>query len=161
VADAFSGELATAYSRRAIAAYIVTGPLVGIWWLLLLRPDPWPSGLIALLAAIPVLPLIAIAVIAAVATLASTGRLMRWLPEASVSRALAATITIATLCLVGDLTMIGLLTASKSPASSLALVAVRASAMRVACGVTVIPRAVRMQRALPSTARTRPNRQER
>ena len=58
VADAFAGELATAYARRTIALYVITGPLVGIWWLLLLRPDPWRAGLIALLAAIPVLPLI-------------------------------------------------------------------------------------------------------
>src|SRR5262245_32695905 len=50
VADAFAGELATAYARRTTAAYIVTGPLVGIWWLLLLQPHPWRTGLIALLA---------------------------------------------------------------------------------------------------------------
>ena len=97
VADAFAGELATAYARRTIAIYIVTGPLVGIWWLLLLRPDPWRAGLIALLVAIPVLPLITIAIAAAGATLAGTGRLMRWLPEASPRRALAATIAIAAL----------------------------------------------------------------
>ena len=38
VADAFEGELATAYARRTIALYVITGPLVGIWWLLLLQP---------------------------------------------------------------------------------------------------------------------------
>ena len=36
VADAFGGELATGYARRTIAWFIATGPLVGIWWLLLL-----------------------------------------------------------------------------------------------------------------------------
>ena len=81
VADAFAGELATAYARRTIAWYIVTGPLVGIWWLLLLQPHPWRTGLIALLAAIPVLPLIALAIATAAGTFATTGRLMRWLPE--------------------------------------------------------------------------------
>ena len=40
VADAFAGELATAYARRTIACFIATGPLVGIWWLLLLDPQP-------------------------------------------------------------------------------------------------------------------------
>ena len=40
VADAFAGELATAYARRTIACFIATGPLVGIWWLLLLAPKP-------------------------------------------------------------------------------------------------------------------------
>jgi hypothetical protein len=56
VADAFGGELATAYARRTIAWFIATGPLVGIWWLLLLHPSPWRTGLIALVAAIPVIP---------------------------------------------------------------------------------------------------------
>jgi hypothetical protein len=74
VADAFSGELATSYARRTIALYVITGPLVGIWWLLLLQPDPWRAGLIALLAAIPVPPLIIIAIATAAGTLASTGR---------------------------------------------------------------------------------------
>jgi HAAS len=58
VADAFAGELATAYARRTIVLFIVTGPLVGIWWLLLLQPHPWRTGLIALLVAIPVIPLL-------------------------------------------------------------------------------------------------------
>ena len=53
VADAFAGELTTAYARRTIACFIATGPLVGIWWLLLLHPSPWRTGLIAFLAAIP------------------------------------------------------------------------------------------------------------
>jgi hypothetical protein len=148
VADAFASELATAYSRRTLATYITTGPLVGIWWLLLLRPDPWRAGPIALLAAIPVLPLIAIAIAAAGGTLAGTGRLMRWLPEVSPLRALAAVITVAALCLVGDLTMTGLLTASDTPINAVAVIALGASAIRVASGITVIPRTVRMVRPL-------------
>jgi hypothetical protein len=83
VADAFAGELAAAYARRTIARYIATGPLVGIWWLLLLQPHPWRTGLIALLAAIPEIPLIIIAIATAAGTFATTGRLMRWLPEAT------------------------------------------------------------------------------
>ena len=31
VADAFAGELTTAYARRTITWFIATGPLVGIW----------------------------------------------------------------------------------------------------------------------------------
>jgi hypothetical protein len=62
VADAFRGELATAYARRTIALFVVTGPLVGIWWLLLLQPHPWRTGVIALIVAIPVIPLLPIAV---------------------------------------------------------------------------------------------------
>ena len=83
VADAFAGELGTAYARRTIALFVVTGPLVGIWWLLLLQPHPWRTGLIALLVAIPVIPLIPIAIVTAATALATTGRLMRWLPESS------------------------------------------------------------------------------
>jgi hypothetical protein len=62
VAAAFAGELAIAYARRTLAWFVVTGPLVGIWWLLLLQPQPWHTGPAALLAAIPVLPLIGVAV---------------------------------------------------------------------------------------------------
>ena len=59
VARSFAAELATASARRTIAIFIATGPLVGIWWLLLLHPAPWRSGVLAALIAIPALPLIA------------------------------------------------------------------------------------------------------
>jgi hypothetical protein len=145
VADAFAGELATAYARRTIALYIATGPLVGIWWLLLLHPDPWRTGLVALLAAIPVIPLIAVAIATAGGTLATTGRLMRWLPEAMPQRALAATTAIAALCVAGDLAMIALFTFSASPVSPLAVTAVTASVVRIACSITVARKTARMR----------------
>ena len=118
VADAFGGELATAYARRTIVWFIASGPLVGIWWLLLLHPSPWRTGLIALLGAIPVIPLIVEAIATAGGTLATNGPLMRWLPEIGPRWALAATTAIAMLCMVGDLTMIighGRLRPSPSP----------------------------------------------
>jgi hypothetical protein len=139
VADAFSGELATAYARRAIACF------VGIWWLLLLHPNPWRTGLIALVTAIPVIPLIVIAVAAASATLATTGRLMRWLPETNPHRALAATTAIAALCLIGDLTMITIYLLSGMPARPLAAVAVAASLTRIAGSVTTVRHAIGMR----------------
>jgi hypothetical protein len=145
VADAFSGELATAYARRTIACFIATGPLVGIWWLLLLHPDPWRTGLIALVAAIPVVPLIVIAVAAAGATLATTGRLMRWLPETNPHRALAATTAIAALCLIGDLTMITIYLLSGTTVRPLAAVAVAASLTRIAGSVTTVRHAIQMR----------------
>jgi hypothetical protein len=145
VADAFAGELGTAYARRTLALYVLTGPLVGIWWLLLRQPDPWRAGLIALLAAIPVLPLIIIAIATAAGTLASTGRLMRWLPEAAPGRALAATAVLAGLCIGADLTMIGLWVASETAVRPLAIIAVAASIIRIACGSSVIRRAGRMR----------------
>jgi hypothetical protein len=146
VADAFGGELATAYARRTIAWYIATGPLVGIWWLLLLHPSPWRTGLISLVAAIPVIPLILIAITTASGTLATTGRLMRWLPEASPHRALAATAAIAALCIAGDLTMITIFLLSGTPTRALAVIAIAASLTRIGCSITTIRHAERMRR---------------
>jgi hypothetical protein len=140
VADAFGGELATAYARRTIVWFIATGPFVGIWWLLLLHPSPWRTGLIALLGAIPVIPLIVVAIATAGGTLATTGPLMRWLPETDPRRALAATTAVATLCIVGDLTMITILMLSGMPTRPLAVTAVAASLTRIACSITTVRR---------------------
>lgn len=131
VADAFTGELATAYARRTIALYIATGPLVGIWWLLLLQPHPWRAGLVALLVAIPVLPLVAIAILAAATTLATTGRLIRWLPEAGPRRVVAAVLAVAGLVLAADITVIAIYTGSGIPWRPLAMIAVAASLVRI------------------------------
>ena len=145
VADAFGGELATAYARRTIALFIATGPLVGIWWLLLLHPSPWRTGLIAFVAAIPVIPLIVIAITTAGATLATTGRLMRWLPETSPHRALTATTAIAALCLIGDLIMITIYLLSGMPGRPLAAIAIAASLTRIAASITAMRHATQMR----------------
>jgi hypothetical protein len=145
VANAFSGELATAYARRTIACFIATGPLVGIWWLLLLHPSPWRTGLIALVAAIPVIPLIVIAITTAGATLATTGRLMRWLPETGPPRALTATTAIAALCMIGDLTMITTYLLSGMPGRTLTAIAIAASLTRIAGSITAIRHATQMR----------------
>jgi hypothetical protein len=145
VADAFSGELATGYARRTIACFIATGPLVGIWWLLLLHPSPWRTGLIALLATIPVIPLIAIAIATAGGTLATTGRLIRWLPETGPRRALAATTAIAILCMIIDLTMITMLMMCGTPTGPLAITAIAASLTRIVCSITTVRHASRMR----------------
>ena len=151
VADAFAGELATAYARRTVAWYIATGPLVGIWWLLLLQPHPWRTGIIALLAAIPAIPLIAIAIATAAGTLATTGRLIRWLPEASPQRALTATITIAALALAGDLAVIPAYSWSDIPWQPLGVLAVAASLTRIACSVVTIRHVTAMRQAITAT----------
>jgi len=145
VADAFAGELTTAYARRTIACFIATGPLVGIWWLLLLNPSPWRTGLIAFVAAIPVIPLIITAIAAAGGTLATTGRLMRWLPETGPALALAATIAIATLCMIIDLTMITMIMVSGAPTRPLMIMACAASLTRIACSITTMRHANLMQ----------------
>jgi len=145
VADAFRGELATAYARHTIARFTVTGPLVGIWWLLLLHPSPWRTGLIALVAAIPVIPLVVIAITTAAATLATTGRLMRWLPETSPTRALAATTAVAALCLIGDLTLITSYLLSGMPLRPLAAIAIAASLGRIAAGIVATRHTIHMR----------------
>jgi len=153
VAEAFTGELATAYARRTIATYIATGPLVGIWWLLLLQPHPWRTGLIALLIAIPVLPLVVVAVATAATTLATTGRLIRWLPEASPRRALTATAALAGLVLVADTAIVAVYARSDIAWQPLGVIAVAASLARIACSITTLGRSTTMRHALTSPCR--------
>ena len=148
VAAAFAGELAVAYARRTLAWFIVTGPLVGIWWLLLLRPQPWRTGVTALLAAIPVLPLIGVAVATAIGTFATTGRLIRWLPEATPQRALSATIAVAALAFTADTALIALYAWSAAPARLLGGVAVAASLTRMAGSAVTLRHALRGVRHL-------------
>jgi len=142
IARSFAPELATATARRTIAAFILTGPLVGIWWLLLLHPTPWRTGIVTALAAIPTLPLIPLILATAAGTLATTGRLIRWLPETTAARAVTATIVVATLCLAADLTVLGILTADLAggwrPPVALAAIAATASILRIGAAVTAI-----------------------
>jgi len=142
VAAAFAGELATGFARRTLITYVATGPLVGIWWLLLLRPDPWHTGPAALLAAIPILPLIIVTLVAASGALATTGRLMRWLPEAGPRRALAATLTVAGLTAAGDLLIVGATARAGALVGPLAVIAVGAGLARLGYGVGTLIRAV-------------------
>jgi hypothetical protein len=146
VARAFAGELATAWARRAIAWYVATGPLVGVWWLLLFHALPWRTGAIALVVAIPALPLVVLAIATALGTFAATGRLMRWLPEAGPHRALAFVMVIALLVVAGDLTMVVAFARSDLAATSVAVIAVTASLVRIACGLVVVRRVVAVRR---------------
>src|SRR4029450_9203236 len=57
----------------------------------------------------PPTPLIPTALATPAGTFATTGRLMRWLPEPSATRALTATTAIAAICVAADLTVLGLL----------------------------------------------------
>jgi len=118
---------------------------VGIWWLLLLHPSPWRTGLIALVAAIPVIPLIIAAIATAGGTLATTGRLMRWLPETGPRRALAATIAIAMLCMIIDLAMITMIMVSGAPTRPLMIIAFAASLTRIVCSITTVRHAKLMR----------------
>ncbi len=138
VADAFAGELATATARRMLAWFVVTGPLVGVWWVLVLHPYPWRTGVVALVAAIPVVPLVAVALGAAAGTFATTGRLVRWLPEAGPRQALAAATAVGFLVVAADATLITLYLRSGPTLRHLAVIAVAASAVRIGCGVAAV-----------------------
>ena len=92
--------------------------------------------------AIPALPLIALAIATAAGTFATTGRLMRWLPETSASRALTAAKAIATLCLTADLAVLVVLAAHLAAgwrqSIPLMAVAVAASGLRIAAAIAAI-----------------------
>jgi hypothetical protein len=93
------------------------------------------------IAAIPILPLIAVAIATATGTVATTGRLIRWLPEATARQATAGAAAVAALALVGGLIMIGLYVRSGLPARPLGVIAVAASTTRVVGSVAVLARA--------------------
>lgn len=95
--------------------------------------------------------MIAIAIATSAGTLATTGRLIRWLPEASPRRALTATIIIAALALVGDLTVIAVYTWSGIPWQPLVVLAIAASLTRIACGLVPICHATAMRQAITAT----------
>lgn len=149
VAAAFAGELATASARRILCWFVATGPLVGVWWLLLLHPYPWRAGPVALLAAIPAVPLVGAALATAAGTVATTGRLMRWLPETGPREALTAAAAVAVLAIAGDVVVIGTWLRSGPGVRPLAVVAVAASLIRICCGLTAIAHTAALRRRLP------------
>jgi hypothetical protein len=117
LAAAFIEDAATAQARYTVIGYAVTGPLVGVWWLLTLAPPThWNPDLdvAALVAALPALPLIAVAGLAIGLTLAATGWMSRRFP-ASTRRAIELSMVTGIACALADLTMLGTLAAG-SPA---------------------------------------------
>jgi len=154
VADAFAAELTIAYARQTLAWFVATGPLVGIWWLLLLHPAPWRHSLIALVAAIPVIPLVAAGLAAATTTFATTGRLIRWLPEASGRRAVGAVLAVAGLVITGDVTILSVYLASDVPVSPFGVLAVAASLIRIGVSLVTVRRAATFRRRTTVPARS-------
>lgn len=152
VASAFAGELAMARARNVIWSLLITGPLVGIWWFLLLAPEPGrflPGGLIA---AIPVLPLVAAAVVAGVLVLATSGSLIRWIPEVTPIQALLAATAIGAVCIATDAAVIAILTARLAAGDAfpplLVSAAVTASSARLLAAVLAVLRCLRTKRQL-------------
>ena len=154
VAAAFAGELGILRARRVLWTLLLTGPLVGIWWFLLLTPSPWTPRIGMVLAAIPVLPLIAAAVGIGIVVIATTGSLIRWLPEAAPKRALTAAIVVALVSILGDLSVLTILVVRVVTGSAgsfpLALVvaAVLASAIRLFGSTWAVRRCLRSRATL-------------
>jgi hypothetical protein len=147
IAAAFAPELAIGQARRTVAWYVATGPLVGIWWLIAL----WPrhARIADALAVIPVRPLIGVAVVTAAALVATTGRAMRWLPEAGPRIALLAVAALAGVVACADLTMLARYAAGFAGAGSgIGFVAVVASVVRMCCTAATLMSAVRIRRRL-------------
>lgn len=154
LAAAFAGELATRLARRILWVLLLTGPFVGIWWLLLLAPAPWSVQPGLLIASIPVLPLIAAAIGVAIVGIATTGSLIRWLPEAGSRRALWVATAVTLACILGDVAMLSIL-AYRGVAGTiealplgLALTAIVASVTRLAVSVLFIRECLRARVAL-------------
>jgi hypothetical protein len=109
VAAGFRAELAGASARRVGLSLLVTGPLVGLAWLLLggmelgvTRRPPEGLGLFA--------GVLMVAVPAALLSIAATGRPTRWLPVGPRTAPTAASVA-AVACVVGDAWLLaGLLT---------------------------------------------------
>ena len=70
---------------------------------------------------------------------------MRWLPETGPRRALAATIAIAMLCMIIDLTMITIIMVSGAPTRPLMIIAIAASLTRIVCSITTVRHASLMR----------------
>lgn len=157
VAAAFAGELGTVYARRTLLAFIFTGPLVGVWWLLLLSPRPWRPDPVALVAAIPTLPIVAAATALSLITLAITGRTIRWLPESTPAWALTAACAVGVACITGDFAALFLLAAHSiatpnTLSTALAVAAVTATVIRLACSGRAVLRSATIRRRLPESA---------
>lgn len=140
VARAFAGELATARARRLLTGLLLTGPLVGVWWLLLLAPRSWPSTPAELLRAIPVLPVVGATVVLAVAVLAATGRLAYRLPTLGPRSTLRAEQAAVIACLAVDgtlLTRAAVLAAAPAGRPAALLAAAAAASLLRLCWVAV------------------------
>jgi hypothetical protein len=144
VADAFADELANVHARRVSLAYLLTGPVVGISWLLLLAPPNWwQHGPAALWSSIPALPLTLLGVVAGLLVLAGTGRLSRWI-QPTPRHLLDLTTLLGLACIAGDLVVLA--TLAQLAASTLdqprllATTAATASIARLACSIATVHR---------------------
>lgn len=139
LAQGFDAELNVASARWTVLAFLGTGPLIGVWWLLLLYRGGGPFDPWAAYRAIPVLPLVAVAVIACCVVVAITGKLTRWLQSATARPALSGAAAVAILAVVIDFTMLSrlaltLLSGQRVTSVVFAAIAVTASLARLVAG---------------------------
>jgi hypothetical protein len=151
VADAFGGELAVAQARRVSLGYLLTGPLVGLSWLVVLAPAGWwRQGVPALAAPVPLLPLVAACIGVGLLVVAATGRPGRWL-RCPPHQLLDLTVLLSLTCMAVDLIALAGLavrTGTQAPWAAVAGLAVTASAARLLCGVAAVQRCRRARVAL-------------
>ncbi|HEV7182864.1 MAG TPA: hypothetical protein VGN33_00085 [Leifsonia sp.] len=147
-AHAFAGELGTARARRIVLAFLVTGPLVGIWWLFLLFPQPWRFDPQSLWRTVPVLPLVVVGIGAGLAVIAMTGHLTRWVPMAEPEVALSIAAALTMICALGDVIVLTILAANITTGHltapvALASIAAAASTARLALASVACYRCLR------------------
>lgn len=149
IAAAFAGELAIRQTRKILWLLLLTGPLVGIWWFLLLAAPSQNIQPSTVITAIPALPIIVVAAAIAVVVLATTGSLIRWLPESSPRQAALAAGLIGLVVLTVDATMLAILATriltgtAGSLSPIIAAIAAVASIVRLPFAVSVISHSLR------------------
>lgn len=153
LAASFAGELATSRARRISCAYLLTGPLVGSAWLLMLAPASWwRLGPRAVWTAIPVAPMVAVAVTICAVVLFASGRPHERLGRL-VGHGLHAAMIVIGSAILGDLVMLIVAihsTAAMAASPTLAVIAVSASAARLCCSLPAGQRCARSRRNLTS-----------
>ncbi|MFC4951004.1 permease prefix domain 1-containing protein [Pseudonocardia sp. GCM10023141] len=149
MASGFVGELAGSRARRTVAAYLGSGPLVGMLWLLTLAPAGWwRHGPAALWGAIPPAPVIGLACVVGVLVLAGTGRGSRWLPLPP-GQIVAGALIVVVVAVLGDLFMLARVAAAGPVASTtIAVLAVTASIIRLGFSIPVVAGCLRLRRTM-------------
>jgi hypothetical protein len=148
VAAAFAGELAEAQARSTVRGYLMTGPPIGVLWVLAMAAGRSPLDVLAGWRLVPPVPVIAIAVLVAVLVLLATGRASRWV-QVRARRVADAGITVVVATVLGDLLMLAVATPTlPHPVPVVGLVAIVASGARLGFAVPQLARNRRSRRAL-------------
>jgi len=148
LARGFAAELADSRARHTVAAYLCTGPLIGLLWLLWMAPpDWWRTGPVGLWGAVPAAPAIGLGCIIGFLILAATGRGSRWLrvpPRQTVHGALA----VVAVAVLADLFMLASVAHSGTDVSPsmIAALAILASTSRLALSIVATAQCLRVRR---------------